>query len=90
MADANTETTCSHTKKRPKKTICAAWGCNNYQNVNANVSFFKFPRDDERCKRWVSKLKRADLDKFDATQLRHRVVCEKHFDPRDFTKATKR
>lgn len=87
---------CSAAKVRPatqyaqKRVICAAWGCNNYKGTNEKLSFFHFPRKLDQCKRWIYKLRRADLEKLDADQLRHRIVCQNHFDPSDISFTPKR
>ena len=85
MASATTTNTFSARKKRNKKKICAAWGCNNYQNVNKEVSYFRFPKDIEGCKKWVHKLRRADFNGFGPDQLKTKIVCGKHFDMDQFT-----
>ena len=81
------------TSKRRRKTmkkICSAYGCNNYADVNEErLSFFKFPPDRDVCKAWVRKLRRADLEGLEPQALRHRIVCEKHFDSSQFTRGSK-
>ena len=79
MAATNENNVVQSSKKPCKRNICAAWGCNNYKGRTKSISFFHFPKENELCKRWIHKLRRADLDKLDAKKLRNYLVCEKHF-----------
>ena len=76
-------------QNKPKRSnlgsICAAFGCNNYQGTHKEYSYYKFPvKDAERCRKWVLKLRRQDLLDSNPEELKHRVVCSKHFDKTQF------
>ena len=78
-------------EKKPKHgKICAAWGCNNYQDINKDVPYFHFPKEKERCDRWIYQLKRADLQGLMPEHLKSRVVCGLHFDISQFTNRQQR
>ncbi|XP_066962006.1 uncharacterized protein [Macrobrachium rosenbergii] len=54
-------------------TVCAVFGC--YSNARKKeVSFFRFPRDEETRQKWVHRCKRRD--NFNTTTHR---ICSKHF-----------
>ena len=72
-------------KKRNRGRICSAYGCCNYQNTNKEFSYHRFPANQEVCKRWILRLRRADLEKLDYSKLKTKVVCSKHFDPSCYT-----
>ena len=77
-------------RKKTKKVICSAWGCNNYQDNNINISFFHFPKETELCKKWINNLRRDDLTGKSPSELRHRRVCEHHFEEEFLSKTPKR
>ena len=64
---------------------CAAVNCWNNRFNSPNLSFFRFPRDTERCKQWVVNCGREDLLKKTALQLYSgTTLCSKHFDDNQF------
>ena len=67
-----------------KRNICAAWGCNNYQTTNKDVSYFHFPNDKSRCDRWVVNIRRQDLQGKTPQDLKRRIVCGAHFEESQF------
>ena len=67
-----------------KQHICAAWGCNNYQNVHKHVSYFHFPSEKTRCDRWIINIRRQDLTGKTPTELKRRIVCGEHFEDTQF------
>ena len=56
---------------------CAAIDCTNSSSKrkDESISFFKLPKDPERKKLWISKLKRENLPKEENI-----YVCHFHFD----------
>ncbi|ROL48870.1 hypothetical protein DPX16_23223 [Anabarilius grahami] len=44
-----------------KRTQCSAIHCKNYQCDSTNVAFHRFPKDPDRCARWVLHLRNASL-----------------------------
>ena len=89
MASADPDFLSEKPKKRYPGKICSAFGCNNYQGIHKHVSYHSFPTDKELCKRWVHKLRRADLENVDTAQLKARRVCSDHFDTSEFTNANR-
>ncbi|XP_035391302.1 uncharacterized protein si:dkey-250d21.1 isoform X2 [Electrophorus electricus] len=59
---------------------CAAANCKQSTD-QANVSFFRFPLDPERCKQWVGNCRRPDLQTKTPEYLhRNFKLCSKHFE----------
>ncbi|XP_066582373.1 uncharacterized protein [Prorops nasuta] len=57
----------------------------NPNNREEEYMFFGFPVNDEaRCTKWLEFCCRDDLYKLTKKQLLQRMVCSKHFEPRDF------
>ncbi|TGZ37666.1 uncharacterized protein [Temnothorax longispinosus] len=57
----------------------------NPNNREEEYMFFGFPVNDEtRCCRWLEFCGREDLYKLTKKQLLQRMVCSKHFQPKDF------
>ncbi|KAI0217530.1 hypothetical protein LSAT2_030696 [Lamellibrachia satsuma] len=59
---------------------CAAFNCNNYTGSTKGLSFFTFPKDEDRCSKWVQNIRRADLVGKKASALRHYKLCGLHFE----------
>ena len=54
---------------------CCVPQCNsNYDSTDTKVSVFRFPKDEENCKRWIKAIPRANLKVTNYT-----VVCKKHW-----------
>lgn len=45
----------------------------------------KFPKDPERCSKWIDSLKLDDFKKYTMMQMQNYVVCHKHFDKKDYS-----
>lgn len=62
---------------------CAILNCTSNNPTTPTVPpLFRFPRDPERCKRWVESCHRSDLDELTPEQLyKHHRICAKHFEP---------
>ncbi|XP_052463985.1 uncharacterized protein LOC128021096 isoform X1 [Carassius gibelio] len=59
---------------------CAAANCEQSTD-QSNVSFFRFPLDPVRCKQWVGKCQRPDLETKTPEDLhRNYKLCSKHFE----------
>jgi hypothetical protein len=41
--------------------FCAAVNCSRNCQENPGEHFFRFPKDDERCRKWILNTRRADL-----------------------------
>ena len=53
----------SNKPKRKRKTLgtyCAAIDCHNSRR-NCNLSMFRFPKSEERCRKWVQNTRRDDI-----------------------------
>ncbi|XP_059400508.1 uncharacterized protein LOC132132209 isoform X2 [Carassius carassius] len=59
---------------------CASANCEQSTD-QSNVSFFRFPLDPVRCKQWVGKCQRPDLETKTPEDLhRNYKLCSKHFE----------
>ncbi|KAG0409729.1 hypothetical protein HPB47_013146 [Ixodes persulcatus] len=74
------------TKLTPAKTVpkavsrCCAPTCANSSDNTDGVCFFRFPKDEERCKKWVANCGRADLEGKPAEKLfSSYYLCSAHF-----------
>ncbi|GFN81067.1 THAP domain-containing protein 9 [Plakobranchus ocellatus] len=66
---------------------CSAINCTNNRSKNPRMPFFRFPKDQERCKKWVINVRRDDLrpkptEKF----CKNNVLCDDHFEMSQFMK----
>ncbi|GFO09151.1 52 kd repressor of inhibitor of protein kinase [Plakobranchus ocellatus] len=86
------------TSKRPKSSHCSGINCNNSRQFTPELSFFRFPKDVERCMRWVINCRRQDLldkmktDPITTTQQLYKsnVLCAEHFEEKQFMNAIQR
>ena len=53
---------------------CVVWGCKSNSMVDKSISFFGFPKDQQRLKIWVHDCKRQDFP-----PSKHSKICSKHF-----------
>ncbi|XP_065645760.1 52 kDa repressor of the inhibitor of the protein kinase-like [Hydra vulgaris] len=63
--------------------FCSAINCVNKRgkNVENSISFFRFPKVKNRCKLWVHKCRRQDLDTKSCEELNlNYTICSEHFD----------
>ena len=86
---SNTSTCITKSKNKMKKNHvqhCAGSNCGNNRFDNPDLSFFRFPKAKERCKKWVLNTRRKDgIIKKSAAQLfRGSVLCEQHFEKSQF------
>ncbi|GFR93594.1 52 kDa repressor of the inhibitor of the protein kinase [Elysia marginata] len=77
--------------KRKKSQWCSAINCTNGRYECPGLSFFRFPRDDERCKKWVINCRRQDLlNKSPRNLYTSNFVCAVHFEDTQFTEPHKK
>ncbi|XP_048388331.2 52 kDa repressor of the inhibitor of the protein kinase-like isoform X2 [Stegostoma tigrinum] len=61
--------------------FCAAPNCSRGSTNYPDLPFFRFPRDRERCQKWVENCRRADLENRSAEQLHKQYrLCARHFE----------
>lgn len=66
-------------------------GCSNSRGTSPNLSFFGFPRNEARCRKWIVNCGREDLLKRSLSRLsRRRFLCSDHFEAAMFTNEHKR
>ena len=51
---------------------------------------FKFPKDEERCRKWVQNTRRDDLRKVPLNKLYNLELCSIHFEDSQFRNKEKR
>ncbi|XP_077496953.1 uncharacterized protein LOC144107697 isoform X1 [Amblyomma americanum] len=65
---------------------CCAPTCSNSSENTSGVSFFRFPKDEERCKKWVANCGRLDLQDKPAEKLfANYRLCSTHFTKESFS-----
>uniref|UniRef100_A0A131YXZ2 52 kD repressor of inhibitor of protein kinase n=1 Tax=Rhipicephalus appendiculatus TaxID=34631 RepID=A0A131YXZ2_RHIAP len=65
---------------------CCAPTCNNSSDNTSGVSFFRFPKDEERCRKWVANCGRLDLRDKPAEKLfANYRLCSAHFMKESFS-----
>lgn len=65
---------------------CCAPTCANSSDNTSGVSFFRFPKDEERCKKWVANCGRLDLQDKPAEKLfANYRLCSAHFQKASFS-----
>lgn len=65
---------------------CCAPTCANSSDNTSGVSFFRFPKDEERCKKWVANCGRLDLQDKPAEKLfANYRLCSAHFQRASFS-----
>ncbi|XP_067132215.1 52 kDa repressor of the inhibitor of the protein kinase [Centruroides vittatus] len=66
-------------------SFCCAIDCTNSYNKCLGLSFFRFPRDKERCRKWILNSGRVDLlDKTTEFLYSTCRLCELHFEDTEF------
>ena len=66
-------------RKKSLGTYCAAWECYNARG-NYKLSMFRFPKDEERCRKWVQNTRRDDLRNVPLNKLYNLELCSIHFE----------
>lgn len=60
---------------------CVVYNCSTSSNVDKNVSFFGFPKDNTRQKLWIHYCRRRDF-----VVTKHSKICSKHFSPSQYSR----
>ncbi|KAL8566493.1 hypothetical protein ACOMHN_012312 [Nucella lapillus] len=72
-------------KKKVGSEACGAINCTNSRVKCPGKSFFRFPKEEKRCKVWVHNTGRQDLIGKTSEQLYSgTLLCEDHFEPNQF------
>ncbi|KAK7469742.1 hypothetical protein BaRGS_00036224 [Batillaria attramentaria] len=81
-------------RRRQGGGFCCAISCTNARNKISceGKSFFKFPKDEERCKKWVQYARRQDLMNKPPSSLHSRgyLLCSDHFEENQFLRPAER
>ena len=64
--------------------ICAIFGCSNHPGHGKGISFYRFPKDPDMSKRWVTICRRKDT--FNVKNAR---ICSIHFLTNDYERNLK-
>ena len=67
--------------------ICAVYGCSNSYKNNVEgktISFYRFSKDPEFSKKWVSACRRKDY-----FNIKNARICSIHFQPHDYARSLK-
>lgn len=60
---------------------CSAINCQNNSRKHPKMHFFRFPKNEERCKKWIQNSRRADLKgKSPSYCYGNLLLCETHFE----------
>ena len=92
QAEPTTESDRTQKNKRKRHHVqhCAAINCKKNRFENPEMSFFRFPRDEERSKRWKINSRREDISRKSANELFNgTVLCSAHFEDSQFSSARK-
>ncbi|GAB6025157.1 hypothetical protein CHUAL_014016 [Chamberlinius hualienensis] len=77
-------------KRKVTRRYCSAFNCRVKNIEFPELSFFRFPKDEERCKQWVINSHRTDLLDKDAEYLFRNVrLCSLHFTDEMFSNEEK-
>ena len=74
--DTEAKQKCSKSKRKSLGSYCATINCHNSRG-NCTLSMFRFPKDEERCKKWVQHVRREDLRHTPLNKLCHLQTLEK-------------
>ncbi|XP_033502419.2 uncharacterized protein LOC117269502 [Epinephelus lanceolatus] len=71
--------------EKSQRKKCSAINCKNYQWNTPHLAFHRFPKDPDRCARWVHNLRNASLEGISTQQLHQSYrVCSGHFHSSQF------
>ena len=90
-SNSNPQST-STQRKRKRKTLgtyCAAVGCHNSRR-NCNLSMFRFPKNEDLCKKWVQNTRREDIRHLSTHKLYTFELCSNHFEDSQFKNKEKK
>ena len=67
---------------------CSAINCQNNSKKCTQMHFFRFPKDEQRCKKWIQNSRRNDLLRKPASYCYNNLLlCEQHFEDSMFYNA---
>ena len=91
QAEINVDTPQPKGKRKPKtlETYCAAVDCHNSRR-NCKLSMFRFPKDEQRCKKWVQNTRCEDIRNIPSHKLYSYELCSNHFEDSQFTDKEKK
>ena len=81
--DTESKQKCSKSKRKSLGSYCTAINGHNSRG-NCTLSMFRFPKDEERCKKWVQHVRREDLRHTPLNKLCHFQLCSNHFEDSQF------
>ncbi|XP_066955579.1 uncharacterized protein [Macrobrachium rosenbergii] len=68
--------------------LCAVHNCTNSKQTRPDLSFFRFPKDEDRCRQWIVKCCRPDLEVKSTKYLYNNCrICSEHFEDSQFMNA---
>ena len=70
-------------KRKSHGTYSAAYGCHNARG-NCTLSMFRFPKDEERYRKWVQNTRRDDIRNLPSKKLYNLELCSNHFEDSQF------
>jgi len=65
-------------------TVCCYAGCKKNYSTDKDISFFKFPDDPKRRKKWMQNSGNVALESLPERQLRGKRICSDHFTEKSF------
>ncbi|CAL8143954.1 unnamed protein product [Orchesella dallaii] len=71
-------------------TVCCYSGCKRSYSADKDVSFFVFPADPKRRKKWMDNCGNTELKDMDERQLRRKRICSDHFISKAFSRPESR
>uniref|UniRef100_A0A1B6KBA9 THAP-type domain-containing protein n=1 Tax=Graphocephala atropunctata TaxID=36148 RepID=A0A1B6KBA9_9HEMI len=74
-----------------KGDVCSAINCSNNKKVRPDLSFFRCPKEEVRCRQWVVNSRREDLQDKDVDYLYKNIkFCALHFLESQFVNVEKK
>ncbi|CAH0550378.1 unnamed protein product [Brassicogethes aeneus] len=65
---------------------CSYKNCINRSNNIDDLHFFHYPvQNKEVCKKWIEMAEKPHFNDLTESQLRNKVICDKHFEDKYFT-----
>lgn len=65
---------------------CSYRNCKSATKLNGDLHFFHYPvKHRDRCNQWIKKARRPEFFNLPDDQLRNKVICDLHFEPKYFT-----
>ncbi|XP_046677837.1 uncharacterized protein LOC124365830 [Homalodisca vitripennis] len=71
--------------------VCSAKNCSNNKQKRPDLSFYRCPKEEIRCRKWVINSRREDLLNKDVDYLYNNIrFCSLHFEDSQFSNAEKK